>query len=162
VSAIKNAVYESGPVIAWLNVYTDFFYYSSGVYSYAWGQYESGHFVVITGWDDSDQAFIAKNSWNTDWGENGYFRIAYSELNGVTEFGRWTYAYHAETLSEGCLILQNETIGGTKVYGPKDCIRAGSAYTVESGGDVTMKAGIIYLEPGFRAKKGSKLHGIGE
>lgn len=111
---------------------------------------------MVTGWDDSSQAFIAKNSWDTDWGENGYFKIAYSELNGVTQFGKWVYAYHAETLSEGCLILQNQTISGTKIYGPEDCIRAGSAYVVESGGDVTTEAGTIYLEPGFEAREGSR------
>ena len=63
------------------------------------------------------------------------------------------------TVPNDCLILQNETVTGTK-YETADCIRAGSAYLVESGGDVTMEAGVIYLEPGFEAKEGSKFRAI--
>jgi hypothetical protein len=54
-----------------------------------------------------------------------------------------------------CLILQNETVTGTK-HETADCIRAGSGYVVESGATVTMDAGVIYLEPGFEAKEGSE------
>ena len=55
-----------------------------------------------------------------------------------------------------CLILQNETVTGTKYETADYCIRAGSGYVIESGGDVTMEAGTIYLEPGFEAEAGSK------
>ncbi|MDM8522089.1 M12 family metallo-peptidase [Desulfococcaceae bacterium HSG8] len=54
-----------------------------------------------------------------------------------------------------CLILQSETVTGIKNE-TADCIRAGSGYVVGSGGNVTMEAGIIYLEPGFEAKEGSE------
>ena len=42
-----------------------------------------GHAVTLVGWNDSDQAWIVKNSWGDGWGENGYFRIAYSDESGV-------------------------------------------------------------------------------
>ena len=92
-SAIKNAIYNSGPIIAIFDVYTDFFSYRSGVYSYVSGEDEGGHAVLIVGWNDSDNAFIVKNSWGTWWGESGYFKIAYSELTGTTKFAQWAYAY---------------------------------------------------------------------
>ena len=57
---------------------------------------------------------------------------------------------------EDCLILQSETVTGTKYETADHCIRAGTGYVVESGGDVTMEAGTVYLEPGFEAKAGSK------
>ncbi|MDD2903407.1 MAG: C1 family peptidase [Syntrophales bacterium] len=92
-ATIKNAIYNNGPVVAWFKVYTDFYYYDSGVYSYSYGDYEGNHFVLVTGWDDSQSAFIVKNSWNTTWGTAGYFKIAYIELTGTSLFGSYTYGY---------------------------------------------------------------------
>ncbi len=34
-----------------------------------------GHAVLLVGYDD--RGFLAKNSWGTDWGDGGYFRISY-------------------------------------------------------------------------------------
>jgi len=92
-SALRNAIYTSGPVVAVYDVYTDFFSYRSGVYSYATGGYEGGHAILIVGWNDADGAFIVKNSWGTRWGESGFFRIAYSELTGTTKFARYSLTY---------------------------------------------------------------------
>jgi C1A family cysteine protease len=91
--ALKNAIYASGPLITAFDVYSDFFSYHGGVYSYVSGEKQGGHAVLIVGWNDLDSAFIVKNSWGTGWGESGYFRIAYSELTGKTNFGRYSYAY---------------------------------------------------------------------
>lgn len=92
-ATIKNAIYNNGPVVVWFKVYTDFYSYSSGVYTYTTGSFEGNHFVLVTGWNDAESAFIVKNSWNTTWGIAGYFKIAYSELTGTTLFGYWTYDY---------------------------------------------------------------------
>ena len=92
-AAIKDALYNRGPVITTFAVYTDFFSYRSGVYSYTSGSLAGWHAVLIVGWDDVNQAFIVKNSWGSGWGESGYFRIAYSELTGRTYFGSGTIAY---------------------------------------------------------------------
>lgn len=92
-ATIKNAIYNNGPVVVWFKVYEDFYSYSSGVYTYSYGSFEGNHFVLATGWDDAQSAFIVKNSWNTTWGTTGYFLIAYSELTGATQFGSWTYGY---------------------------------------------------------------------
>jgi hypothetical protein len=82
-----------------MNVYADFFTYAGGVYSYATGAYQGGHAVSIIGYDDSSQCFIVKNSWGTDWGEKGFFRIAYSEVsdNRYVQFGYYTIAYDGNT-----------------------------------------------------------------
>ena len=92
-SVLKNAIYTNGPLVAVFDVYTDFFSYHSGIYSYVSGEYEGGHAILIVGWNDADSAFIVKNSWGTGWGESGYFRIAYSELTGTTKFARTSYSY---------------------------------------------------------------------
>ncbi|NWF76914.1 MAG: hypothetical protein HXY53_10200 [Nitrospirae bacterium] len=93
VNAIKNALYLYGPLVTSMDVYTDFFYYTSGIYSYTYGTYEGGHAVLIVGYNDAGQYFIVKNSWGTGWGEAGFFRIAYSELDSVVCFGDYTIAY---------------------------------------------------------------------
>jgi C1A family cysteine protease len=94
VDAIKTALYNYGPLVTTMDVYTDFFYYNGDIYSYAWGNYEGGHAVLIVGYDDPGQYFIVKNSWGTNWGESGYFNIAYSQLISKVYFGDWTIAYH--------------------------------------------------------------------
>jgi Papain family cysteine protease/Divergent InlB B-repeat domain/Putative binding domain, N-terminal len=97
VDAIKNALNTYGPVNTTMEVYSDFFYYSTGVYHYATGTYQGGHAILIVGYDDVNQYFIYKNSWGTGWGEAGFFRIGYSELNSITQFGDYTITYQAGT-----------------------------------------------------------------
>ncbi len=60
-------------------VYTDFYYYTGGVYEHLWGDYQGGHAVILVGYDDIEHAWIAKNSWGSSWGENGFFKILWEE-----------------------------------------------------------------------------------
>jgi hypothetical protein len=74
-------------------VYSDFYYYRGGVYSYSGGYYEGNHAVLVTGYDDSTQSFTVKNSWGAGWGEAGYFRVAYSQLSSTIMFGAYAIVY---------------------------------------------------------------------
>jgi len=40
-----------------------------------------GHAVCAVGYDDSQQRFIVRNSWDTDWGMKGYFTMPYAYLS---------------------------------------------------------------------------------
>jgi C1A family cysteine protease len=73
---IKNAIYTNGPLTVTMDVYNDFFSYSSGCYSHVTGAYAGGHAVLIVGWT-SDNCWIVKNSWGPGWGEQGYFKIKF-------------------------------------------------------------------------------------
>ncbi|HMK49300.1 MAG TPA: C1 family peptidase, partial [Thermodesulfovibrionales bacterium] len=96
VSALKAALNTFGPLVTTMQVYADFYNYKTGVYSYTSGDYQGGHAVLLVGYDDAGQYFIVKNSWgSTYWGDAGYFKIAYSEISSVVNFGDWTIAYSA-------------------------------------------------------------------
>jgi len=92
-NTIKTALVKYGPLPTAMMVYEDFMSYKNGVYSYTTGKKLGGHAVLIVGYDDENQCFIVKNSWGTNWGESGFFRIAYSEINSLTRFGLSTIAY---------------------------------------------------------------------
>jgi len=83
VEAIKSALNQQVLTTAF-DVYTDFYYYTGGVYEHVWGEYEGGHAVVLVGYDYIEHAWIVKNSWDTSWGEEGYFKI----LWGDSDIGR--------------------------------------------------------------------------
>jgi len=86
VDTIKAAVYEN-PIAVGYYVYADFMYYTGGIYEYVAGPLLGGHAVIIVGWDEAEEYFIVKNSWGEDWGEDGYFRIAYSQVTNKVRFG---------------------------------------------------------------------------
>lgn len=87
--ALQNAVYYQ-PVPAAFHVYRDFLYYKEGVYKHVNRGNPNpvgGHAICIVGWDNYNNCFIVKNSWGSSWGESGYFRIDYSDVTSVVQFG---------------------------------------------------------------------------
>ncbi|XP_064459556.1 cathepsin B-like [Ornithodoros turicata] len=82
---IKAEIYKNGPVEADFFVYADFLNYKSGVYQHQTGEYVGGHAIRILGWGTEQGVpyWLVANSWNTDWGDNGYFKI----LRGSDECG---------------------------------------------------------------------------
>jgi C1A family cysteine protease len=50
-----------------------------------------GHAVVAVGYNDNDKRFIARNSWGSGWGQQGYFTIPYDYLtNSKLSSDMWT------------------------------------------------------------------------
>ncbi len=80
VASLKNAIETYGPLSVGMCVYDDFYNYNSGCYENP-GTDFTNHVVLMLGWDDSmcggAGAWICKNSWGTDFGENGFFYIKY-------------------------------------------------------------------------------------
>ncbi len=88
---IKNAIMKYGAVYTSFKVNYNYFdaarknyYFPDNV-----NKFDGGHAIAIVGWDDNyskanfpvtpkgNGAFICKNSWGTESGENGYFYISY-------------------------------------------------------------------------------------
>lgn len=82
---IQTEIMADGPVTACFDVYEDFAAYKSGVYHHVTGYLEGGHAVKIVGWGvlDGTKYWKVANSWNTDWGMDGFFYI----LRGTDECG---------------------------------------------------------------------------
>ena len=82
VESIKAAVYAHGPVVAAMTVWPDFLSYGGGCYQHPPGG-ELNHGILIVGWNDDlcGGSWICKNSWNTGWGEQGFFYIRYGSAN---------------------------------------------------------------------------------
>lgn len=100
ITTLKNMLVTTGPLVVSFIVFEDFRAYKSGVYSYASGEKDGGHAVLLVGYDDRLQCFIVKNSWGPDWGENGYFRIAYSQTSNVVKFANFAVAYMGAAVPE--------------------------------------------------------------
>lgn len=79
VSAMKDSLAKNGPLIACLDVYEDFGSYKNGIYQHMQGKYIGGHCVCIVGYDDAQQCWIGRNSWDLRWGMQGYFKIKYGQ-----------------------------------------------------------------------------------
>ncbi len=87
--AIKTAILKYGAVGT--SIYFDTYYLNNGKDYFTWALYPSNHAVTIVGWDDNysrdnfyfgsyadgDGAWIVKNSWGPNWGDNGYFYVSY-------------------------------------------------------------------------------------
>lgn len=83
---IKEAIMKYGAVVTGMHYDDDYLRDSSYYYS---GHEYADHEVLIVGWDDNysrykfddtpkgNGAFIVKNSWADDWGDNGYFYVSY-------------------------------------------------------------------------------------
>lgn len=102
---IKQAVYIH-PLSVSMQVYSDFYNYSSGVYRRVSTTKEGGHAVMIVGWDDTERAWIVKNSWGPSWGENGYFKITWDDM----EFGYNGVFVYSSMLSNPLAISPNTVV----------------------------------------------------
>ena len=97
VASIKEAICKYGPVAASVNVTDAFQDYTNGVFNEVPSNYaspSSNHAIVIVGWDDAKNAWLMKNSWGTDWGENGYMWIDYGS-NNIGRRASWVIARKA-------------------------------------------------------------------
>lgn len=138
VDALKNAIYQYGPVSVGVCAGPVFQNYRGGIYSTNESSYcgsnQINHAVNLVGWNDAENTWILRNSWGTGWGESGYMRIA----RGVSNIGLGAsyVVYNGSTTCYTLTTNVNPAGGGTISVNPSP--NCGSQYTV--GTTVTLTA----------------------
>ena len=114
-NAIKDALIKYGAVAA--SHRADFnktkYFNQSSFAQYCYDSKESTHRICVVGWDDNysrynflktpegDGAWICKNSWGTNWGDEGYFYLSYYDTSFADK-------------ESVCYIINNESY--TRIY----------------------------------------------
>ncbi len=94
VDQLRSAL-QKGPFVVYLDAYSDFGDYRGGIYKHQSGTCGTssnpgcGHLVLLVGYNDNERYFRIKNSWGANWGEQGYIRISYDNVGGITRFGSY-------------------------------------------------------------------------
>lgn len=83
---MKNALAQGHPFVVGIMIYESFesdMVSRTGVVSFPNVRTEQelgGHAVVCCGYDDVKKLWLMRNSWGTEWGEEGYFYLPYAYL----------------------------------------------------------------------------------
>ena len=133
-----------GPMVVVLNVSEDLFYYTGGIYEPAWTSEEFGwadHCVALVGYNDTEEYWVIKNSWGPSWGEEGYGRVYYGDLE--------QYEYAFVTVNTTYPISPDIWVDPTSfdVTLPRDTIYS-TTLTIGNDGDGTLTFEITDTEGG--------------
>ncbi|MFP4642276.1 MAG: C1 family peptidase [Dehalococcoidia bacterium] len=115
---LKNYIYNYGPVYTTMYASFDGFGSYNGTYTLDYsGAEDINHCVTIVGWSndlpplegqtDPASGWIVKNSWGTDWGDEGYFYITYSSA-GIGKYTSFMYDWQAYD-EDGDLLYYDES-----------------------------------------------------
>jgi cathepsin C len=116
-AAIKEELYRNGPVVLSFEPSEDFMFYSGGIFNSTREEDKKGlvfhvdydqewtrvdHAVVAVGYgeENGQKYWKIMNSWGTDWGEDGYFRMAMGHDESGVESG-----------AEAADVVEDEQVG---------------------------------------------------
>ncbi len=127
--SIKQAIMESGGISTYYSNSVNCFNYDTYSFYMSPDYTDSymGHAIEIVGWDDNypaenfketpseNGAWLVKNSWGDDWGNNGFFWISYEDrdLFHPTKYFPSYQIKSIEKNTEDTKLLQNEIYGAT-------------------------------------------------
>lgn len=153
---IKSAIFRYGAIETSLYSQLDYAdshsqYYSEANAAYYYDGTETpNHDVVVVGWDDNypkenftiqpegDGAFICKNSWGENFGENGYFYVSYYDSNLCSKSVVYTRIGNADNYDK---IYQSDLLGwvGLMGFGREEAYFA-NVYRAGSGEELSAVA----------------------
>ena len=81
---LQAGVYQNGPTAVLLTVDNNLIFYGGGIYSSVTCSKEAANHMMLAvgyGCENGTDYWILKNSWGSNWGENGYVRLARNQGN---------------------------------------------------------------------------------
>lgn len=147
IQLVKKSISEKKPVVIGMACYKSF-YSASGVWSGVQDEFLGGHAMAIIGYDDTKYggAVEIMNSWGTDWGNDGFIWVKYSDLkDNCREF----YEVLGEEPPTPVVVEEKETVDlsgsmrlvkddGTEI-GTKIATNANRDFNIVSAGNSTYR-----------------------
>jgi Papain family cysteine protease len=103
-SAMINHVMNYGPLVVYLDAST-LGYYTGGVFDACPANPAINHGVNIVGVNLNERYWIIRNTWGTQWGEQGYARLALVSTYVRTNIHMYIRAYIRTNTSEKIFTL---------------------------------------------------------
>lgn len=88
---LKRALLAYGAVTTGVYAGMAFINYTGGIFDENSLKKNPNHAVNIVGWDDAKEAWLIRNSWGEEWGEDGYMWLKYG-TNGIGTGASWVEA----------------------------------------------------------------------
>ena len=139
--AIKQALTKYGALAFFMYGEASEKYYNEKTYGlYYNGEVKGNHIVAVVGWDDNysrnnfvstppgDGAWICKNSWGSDWGDEGYFYMSYYD-NSIKVPDSYAVTFVINNTQAYNKLYQYDPLG--VVEEPKNCTEFMNVYTAE-------------------------------
>jgi len=95
ITEVEQALNNNRPVVIGMNVYTSFFDlndkdFTAKLPTNRVTEYYGEHAVYLVGYDQTKKEFLAKNSFGSEWGLNGYFFMPYDYVKAEV-FESWVF-----------------------------------------------------------------------
>lgn len=152
---LKQAIVAHGPVAASVRATEAFMAYSGGTFVES-DTGSTNHAIMLVGWDDARGAWHLRNSWGTDWGEDGYMWIKYG-TNSVGKNAIWAEIPAAQkpapaqlSFNDRYVSLRNDASQAVTahvfIYAP-----SGKTWTWQPGSPPKGKSLDVSIQPGQTA-----------
>jgi len=115
VSQLKASICKYGALSVAVAATPAFIAYSSGTFNER-SKSAINHAVNLVGWDDSRNAWLMRNSWGTNWGEDGYMWIDYGS-NSIGAYAAWAMVAEDANANTN---TNNNDVPANKVFGERN------------------------------------------